>query len=95
MTYISYQVGLLQSCQAELVHVYQQTQSNWEASKQAVARNAENFGGQGSEAFQDVIAVVNARYSKAIEQLNHAGVALDHAIGNMQQGDSILAAQYI
>jgi uncharacterized protein YukE len=95
MTSISYQIGLLMSCQSELVAVRAATQQNWDSSIAVVNRNAEHFGGQGSEAFQDVMAVLNNKYQTSIDQLDRGAIALDSAIGNMGQTDLRSAGQYI
>lgn len=72
-----------------------QTEQNHQRSLQIVNANASNFGGQGSEAFQQVIAQVNHAYAQSQEAIQRAGVALGMANEGMTQGDVKSKSQYI
>lgn len=72
-----------------------QTEQNHQRSLQIVNANANNFGGQGSEAFQQAIALVNHAYAQSQETIGRAGAALSAANDGMTQGDLASKAQYI
>ena len=72
-----------------------QTELNHQRSLQIVNANASNFGGQGSEAFQQAINLVNHAYAQSQEIIQRASVALSTANDGMTQGDLTAKAQYI
>lgn len=71
-----------------------QTRQNHERSIATVHANAENFGGQGSEAFQHAIQVLNQRYEQAGGTIQRAGGVLLQANDGMTHAAGQSAAQY-
>jgi uncharacterized protein YukE len=73
---------------------FQQTEQNYNTSHSIIVNNAENFGGQGSQAFQEAIALLQQQYSQQMEAIQKAGHALGLANDGMTQTDMQMAAQY-
>ena len=89
-----YQIGPLETCIAEFQSVHAETEQNRADSLNIVQRNAENFGGQGADAFQQAISAINARYDSAIQKLKHVPIAVESAKSGMVNKDLGLAGQY-
>jgi uncharacterized protein YukE len=70
------------------------TEVNHQRSLHTVTANADNFGGQGSVAFHEAIARVNAIYAQSQEDIQAASRALDLAKIKMIETDGQMAAQY-
>lgn len=94
MTLIHYATPAIAAASTEINAVAARTEENHQRSLSIVQSNAENFGGQGSQAFQSAIAMVNQRYSQAQETLRMAGMTLAQANDSMTQHDAACAAQY-
>jgi uncharacterized protein YukE len=71
-----------------------QTEHNHQQSLNIVSNNAENFGGRGSEAFQQAISAVNNAYSQQQEAIAAASRALGVANDGFTETDGQMAAQY-
>ncbi|MEB3031895.1 WXG100 family type VII secretion target [[Mycobacterium] nativiensis] len=95
MSLIHYNTPMIEAAVAEIAHAASQTEANHQHSLQIVNSSAENFGGQGSEAFQEVIAQINHAYAQSQEAIQRASVALSQANDGMTQGDMTSRAQYI
>lgn len=72
-----------------------QTEHNHQQSLSIVANNAENFGGRGSQAFQQAIAMVNSQYAAHKEAIANASRALGMANDGFTETDGQMAAQYV
>jgi uncharacterized protein YukE len=94
MSLIHYDTPAIDAAQAQVRAVASQTEQNHQQSLRIVQQNAENFGGQGSDAFQHVIATVNQRYAHSQETLQRASAALQQANEGMTQADGTSASQY-
>ena len=94
MSVIHYATPAIAAAAEEINRVGAQTEENHQRSLAIVSANAENFGGRGSEAFQQAIALVNHRYAQAREVIGMAGVTLAQANDSMCQHDAMCAAQY-
>ena len=94
MTTIHYATPAIAAAAEEITRVSAQTDANHQRSLAIVSANAENFGGQGSEAFQQAIAMVNQKYSQAQQTLTTAGATLAQCNESMTQADAAAAAQY-
>jgi uncharacterized protein YukE len=94
MTVIHYATPAIAAASAEINAVAARTQENHQRSLSIVQSNAENFGGQGSQAFLQAIAAVNMRYQQAEDTIRQAGVTLAQANDSMTQHDAACAAQY-
>jgi uncharacterized protein YukE len=70
------------------------TADNLQTSLQIVNNNAENFGGQGSAAFHQAIALVNQQYQNQQAAIAQAAQALGLANDGMTETDQQMAAQY-
>jgi uncharacterized protein YukE len=70
------------------------TDHNHTLSINVLTANAQNFGGQGSVAFQHALTLVNQSYNMSQDAIAQAGQALGMASDGMQQTDAQLAAQY-
>jgi uncharacterized protein YukE len=92
---IHYNTPLIADAATQIAQASSQTEQNHQRSLQIVNANANNFGGQGSEAFQTVIAQVNHSYAQSQEAIQRAGVALGMANDGMTQGDMQSKAQYL
>jgi uncharacterized protein YukE len=95
MSLIHYNTPMIDSVAGMIQQAAAQTEQNHQRSLQIVNANANNFGGQGSEAFQQVIAQVNHTYAQSQETIQRAGAALSAANAGMTQGDMASKAQYI
>jgi len=71
------------------------TDHNHTLSINVLTANASNFGGQGSNAFQHALTLVNQAYNMSQDAIAQAGYALGQASDGMQQTDAQLAAQYM
>jgi uncharacterized protein YukE len=71
-----------------------QTEHNHQQSLTIVANNAENFGGRGSEAFQQAFATVNHVYAQQQAAIAAASRALHQANDGFTETDGQMAAQY-
>ena len=94
MTVIHYATPAVAAAAEEINRVAAQTEDNHQRSLSIVAANADNFGGQGSEAFQNAIAMVNHTYQQNQEAIRAAGMTLAQANDSMTQHDAACAAQY-
>jgi uncharacterized protein YukE len=92
---IHYNTPLIADAATQIANAASMTETNRQRSVQIVTANADNFGGQGSDAFQMVIAQVNHSYGQAQEAIQRAGAALGMANDGMTQGDMQSKAQYI
>ncbi|MDP7707378.1 WXG100 family type VII secretion target [Mycobacterium sp. TY815] len=95
MTLIHYNTPQIAEVVQQIAQASSQTETNHQRSLQIVTANANNFGGQGSEAFQTVIAKVNHEYAQSQAAIARAGAALSAANDAMTQGDLASRAQYI
>lgn len=95
MSLIHFNTPLIDEVAAQIQQASAQTEHNHQRSLQIVNANAANFGGQGSEAFQQVIAQVNQAYAQSQETIQKASAALSQANAQMTQGDMAAKAQYI
>lgn len=91
---VHYATGAIAAAAEEIARVAAQTEANHQHSLQIVRANAENFGGQGSQAFNEAINVVNHQYSQQQEAINRAGLALAQANESQTQADLMSAGQY-
>jgi uncharacterized protein YukE len=71
------------------------TEQNRQHSLTIVANNADNFGGRGSEAFQQAIAMVNSQYDQQQQAIAQAGQALGVANDGFTETDGACASQYV
>jgi uncharacterized protein YukE len=95
MSLIHYNTAQIAEVAGQIAQASSQTEANHQRSLQIVTANANNFGGQGSEAFQAVIAQVNHTYAQSQEAISRAGVALGMANDGMTQGDLASRGQYV
>lgn len=91
---ITYKTPMIAAAAEEIARVAAQTEDNRLHSLQIVTANAENFGGRGSDAFQQAINLVNQRYGQLQETIRHAGQVLVQANDDMTMRDGQAAAQY-
>lgn len=91
---IHYATPMIAAAAEEIARVSAQTEANHQMSLTIVRANADNFGGQGSDQFQNTIAQVNHAYAQQQEQINRAGIALAQANDSQTQADLLSAAQY-
>ena len=89
-----YVIGPLENCIAEFHAVHAETEQNRQDSLNIVRASAENFGGQGADAFQQAIHVINTKYDAAIQKLRQVPIAVESAKSGMVQKDQGLAGQY-
>jgi uncharacterized protein YukE len=94
MTVIHYATPAIAAASVEINTVAARTEDNHQRSLSIVTASAENFGGQGSQAFQQAIAMLNQRYQQAQETIRMASVTLAQANESMTQHDLACAAQY-
>lgn len=78
----------------QIVEAQRQTEDNWRQSLQIVQASQDNFGGQGSQAFQDAIGQVNHQYEKDTELLGEAARALGMSNEGFTETDNQMAGQY-
>lgn len=95
MSLIHYNTPVIDEVAGQIQQAAAQTESNHQRSLQIVNANAANFGGQGADAFQAVIAQVNHAYAQSQEVIQRASAALAAANAQMTQGDLTAKAQYI
>ena len=74
-----YVIGPLENCIAEFHAVHAETEQNRQDSLNIVRASAENFGGQGADAFQQAIHVINTKYDSAIQKLRQVPIAVESA----------------
>jgi uncharacterized protein YukE len=91
---IHYQTPAIADAVVQLQGAAQATEVNHQRSLQIVTSNADNFGGLGSESFQQAIAMVNHFYQQSQETIQAASRALDVANTGMTETDQQMAAQY-
>ncbi len=91
---VHYATGPIADAAAEITRVATQTEANHQHSLSIVRSSADNFGGQGSQAFNDAINTVNHLYAQQQETINRAGLALAQANEAQTQADLMSAAQY-
>jgi uncharacterized protein YukE len=91
---IHYATPAIAAASTEIQTVAARTEENHQRSLSIVTSSAENFGGQGSQAFQQAIAMVNQRYQQAQETIRMAAVTRAQANESMTQHDAACAAQY-
>ena len=94
MTVIHYNTAAVAAASEEINRTAAVIEDNHQRSLSIVAANADNFGGQGSEAFQNTIAQVNHAYAQCQEAIRAAGMTLAQANDSMTQHDAMAAAQY-
>lgn len=94
MSVIHYATAAIADASAQIGHAASQTEANHQRSIQTVQANANNFGGQGSEAFQQVIATLNQKYAQSQETIQRAGLVLQQANEGMTHADGQSAGQY-
>jgi uncharacterized protein YukE len=70
------------------------TEQNRQAALGIVASNADNFGGRGSEGFQQAIAQVNAHFDRHQQNIAQGAQALGLANDGFSETDGLAAAQY-
>ena len=85
---------LVTDAQGHINTAYTATDQNHHQSLQIVANNAENYGGRGSEAFQQAIATVNYHYGQHKETIQRAAQVLGMANDGFTCTDGQCAAQY-
>ena len=95
MSLIHYATEAIEAAAADITTTATRTEENRQRSLAVVANNAENFGGRGSDAFQQTMAALNARYARAQEKLSRAGVTVRLVNEQMTEADSRAAAQYL
>lgn len=91
---IHYATPAIAAASTEISTVAAKTEANHQRSLSIVMANAENFGGQGSQAFQTAIAMLNQRYQQAQDTIRMAGMTLAQANEQMTMHDAQCAAQY-
>ena len=94
MTLLHYNTPAITAAVTEIQAVAAKTEDNHQRSLAIVASNADNLQGQASEAFQQAIAVVNARYQQDQELLVRAAQTLQSSNDNMTMADAHAAGQY-
>jgi len=94
MSVIHYATAAIADAAAQIGQAASQTSENHQRSLQTVQANAENFGGQGSDAFQQVVAALNQQYAQSQETIQKAGMVLQQANQGMSDADGQSAAQY-
>ena len=94
MSVIHYATAAIADASAQIHTAAGQTEQNHQRSLATVQANAENFGGQGSEAFQHVIATLNQKYAQSQETIQRAGMVLQQANEGMTHADGQSAGQY-
>ncbi|OFJ52437.1 hypothetical protein BEL07_17570 [Mycolicibacterium grossiae] len=94
MSVIHYATAAIADAAAQIGQAASQTSENHQRSLQTVQANAENFGGQGSDAFQQVVAALNQKYAQSQETIQKAGMVLQQANQGMSDADGQSAAQY-
>jgi uncharacterized protein YukE len=92
---VKYMTPQIADASTQIANASEMTEQNRQRSLQIVTANAENFGGQGSDAFQMVIAQVNHRYAESQQAIQRAGVALGMANDGMTEGDQQSKSQYL
>ena len=91
---IHYATPAIYAAVGEIASVASRTEDNHGRSLATVASNAENYGGQGSEAFQTTINQLNLRFSRMKELIQTSGTTLSQVNDSMTQADAQMAAQY-
>jgi uncharacterized protein YukE len=91
---IHYNTPLIADAAVQIQQAAAQTEQNHQQSLSTVANNAENFGGRGSQAFQQAIGLVNSAYAQSQEAIAAASRALAMANDGMTETDGQMAAQY-
>jgi WXG100 family type VII secretion target len=94
MSVIHYATALIEEAATQIGNAASQTEQNHQRSLQTVQANAENFGGQGSDAFQQVINTLNQKYAQSQETIQKAGLVLQQANEQMTGADHQSAGQY-
>ena len=94
MSVIHYATAAIADASTQIGQAAAQTEANHQRSIQTVQANAHNFGGQGSEAFQQVIATLNQKYAQSQETIQRAGQVLAQANDGMTHADGQSAGQY-
>jgi len=91
---IHYATAAIAEAAAQIGQVAAQTEANHQHSLNIVRSSAENFGGQGSQAFNEAIATVNHLYAQQQETIQRAGMALAQANDAQTEADLMSAHQY-
>ena len=94
MSLIHYATPQIADAAEEIARVQALTAQNHQHSLAIVTRNADNFGGHGSDAFKQAITLLNHHYDNHTQVLQAAQVALHQMNTEMTQKDLGLAAQY-
>lgn len=94
MSEILYVTPAIAAAATDIASTAAATEDNHQQSLNIVMRNADHFGGRGSEAFQQAIALVNHTYARAQQAIQAAGLALSQANDGMTEHDAMCAAQY-
>ncbi|WP_088295394.1 WXG100 family type VII secretion target [Mycobacterium avium] len=92
---IHYATAEIEGAAAQIRQASVQTDNNHQRSLQTVQANADNFGGQGSDAFQQVISTLNQKYAQSKETIERASVVLQQANEQMTHADGQSAGQYV
>lgn len=91
---IHYNTAAIADAAQQIGQAASQTESNHQHSLQTVNANADNFGGKGSDAFQEVITSLNQKYDQSKQTIEKAGMVLMQANDGMTDADGKSAAQY-
>lgn len=94
MSLVHYNTPHIADAAQQLQQAYVHTDQNHQQALQHVHNNAENFGGRGSDQFQQTIAMVNSQYAAHKETILRAHQALGLANDGMTETDGQMAAQY-
>lgn len=92
---IHYATAQIEEAASQIAQASQQTEQNHQRSIHTVQANANNFGGHGSDAFQQVINTLNQKYAESQQTIQKAGVVLQQANEQMSHADSKSAGQYV
>lgn len=91
---IHYATAQIADAAEQIGQAASQTESNRQHSIQVLNANAENFGGRGSDAFQEVFNALTQKYDQSKETIQRAGIVLMQANEGMTHADGQSAAQY-
>lgn len=91
---IHYATPLIEEVAQQIGQAASQTEQNHQHSLQTVNANADNFGGRGSDAFQEVITALNQKYDQSKQTIAQAGIVLAQANEGMTHADGQSAQQY-
>lgn len=92
---IHYATAAIADAAHQIENASTMTEQNHEKSLQTAQANADNFGGHGSDAFQQVINVINQKYAESQATIRRASVVLMQANESMTHADGQSAGQYV